>query len=295
MKKYFILFLLLITVSCSTLKSTVHTIGNLVGDEEMKKAKSDLSPSQQYYFGRTLLASFFSMHPLVKNQEALTYMRNVGTQLVLHIPELDAEQIHTPYKGFVFALVKADEPIAFSTPGGFVIVSTGLIKNLESEDQLAGILSHEMGHILWEHALREIEGEVTKNSLMKIGGAVAKAANTEIKNKGVEDAKTNEQIDEFVEFANVGFTSVISNPHSQKYEIEADKWAGELLVASQYSPFEFAKLIETTKGARFASKHPPSKKRAEKFRSYRLGQGKAFSTAERKSRFDRFKKHLISL
>ncbi len=58
---------------------------------------------------------------------------------------------------YYFAVVNDDRPNAFATPGGYVFVSVGLLRILENEAQLAGVLGHEIAHISQKHALKALE------------------------------------------------------------------------------------------------------------------------------------------
>jgi predicted Zn-dependent protease len=55
---------------------------------------------------------------------------------------------------FRFTVLNSAESTAFAAPGGFVYVTTGLLQNLKSEDELAAVLAHEIGHINERHPMR---------------------------------------------------------------------------------------------------------------------------------------------
>jgi predicted Zn-dependent protease len=61
-----------------------------------------------------------------------------------------------------FAVVNAQEASSFSTPGGYVFVTTGLLLRLKSEAQLAGILGHEIAHVTRRHLALELEENTEK-------------------------------------------------------------------------------------------------------------------------------------
>src|SRR5262245_12399441 len=66
------------------------------------------------------------------------------------------EQIqNNPYK-FQVTVVKSDVVNAFALPGGYVVVFTGLMKKAESGEEVAGVLSHELSHVLQRHGLERI-------------------------------------------------------------------------------------------------------------------------------------------
>ncbi|MBF0635141.1 MAG: M48 family metalloprotease [Nitrospinae bacterium] len=68
----------------------------------------------------------------------------------------------TPGIAWRFAVVNSQEASSFSTPGGYVFVTTGLISRLKSEAQLAGILGHEIAHVTRRHIAVAMEGKAGK-------------------------------------------------------------------------------------------------------------------------------------
>lgn len=78
---------------------------------------------------------------------ALTqYMNRVGRYL--------AAGSERPGITWTFVVLDSPEPNAFSAPGGYVFITTGLLKQTENEAQLAGVLAHEVGHVTGKHSLK---------------------------------------------------------------------------------------------------------------------------------------------
>ncbi len=71
------------------------------------------------------------------------FLERVGQRLV-------SQAGPTPF-GFKFCLVKAQDPNAFAIPGGYVFVTTGLLVLAENEEEIAGVLSHEIAHVTMRH------------------------------------------------------------------------------------------------------------------------------------------------
>jgi predicted Zn-dependent protease len=67
-----------------------------------------------------------------------------------------------PGLAFRFAVVNSQEASAFSTPGGYIFVTTGLLARLKTEAQLAGILGHEIAHVTRRHLAVALEGKAGK-------------------------------------------------------------------------------------------------------------------------------------
>lgn len=84
---------------------------------------------------------------------------------------------NNPYR-FEFIVVESEDVNAASLPGGIVIVNSGLINHAESDDEIAGVLAHEIGHVTRKHALRKMLHSIGIGNLVSIvfGGISPEAA-----------------------------------------------------------------------------------------------------------------------
>lgn len=83
---------------------------------------------------------------LVKDPRVAGYVGEVGARLVRGSVAHEGD--------WTFKVLDDDQPNALSLPGGYVYVSRGLLALLNSEDELAGVLGHEVGHVVGRHAVR---------------------------------------------------------------------------------------------------------------------------------------------
>lgn len=138
---------------------------------------------------------------------------------------------------------------AFVTPGGYIYVYTGLIKYLDSEDQLAGVLAHEIAHADLRHASRQIS---QKNSLSTVIAVTGVATGTDL-------------------LTDIG-ASLVSLKFSRSFEKEADRMAIRLLCATDYQADGLAGFFEKLESngdnrlPAFLSTHPNPGKRVEKIK-----------------------------
>jgi predicted Zn-dependent protease len=86
---------------------------------------------------------------LIKDAELLEYIRTVGVRLLRHAPA-------RPFD-YEFQIVDQSVPNAFALPGGKIYVSRGLLALVESEDELAGVLGHEITHAAERHSAARID------------------------------------------------------------------------------------------------------------------------------------------
>ncbi|MBL8911671.1 MAG: M48 family metalloprotease, partial [Archangium sp.] len=80
-----------------------------------------------------------------------------------------------PDISWTFGVIENETPNAVSAPGGYVIVTTGLLKKIKNEAQLAGVIGHEIGHIIHKHSLKRYRDQkATQCDLATFGGTVVK-------------------------------------------------------------------------------------------------------------------------
>lgn len=117
--------------------------------------------SQEYYIGRGTAANVFAKYPRVTDPKLNLYVRNVGETVAkatkgIDAPGLDGAQLQEPYKGYFFSVIDDHRVNAFAAPGGFVFVTRGALREMRSEDELACVLGHEIGHVMDRHGARYV-------------------------------------------------------------------------------------------------------------------------------------------
>jgi Zn-dependent protease with chaperone function len=98
--------------------------------------------------GESAYRDFLSHQEVVKEGPAVAAVEEMTHRLTEQIPD-------NPYK-FEITVVKSDVVNAFALPGGYIVVFTGLMKKAESGEEVAGVLSHEVNHVLQRHGLDRI-------------------------------------------------------------------------------------------------------------------------------------------
>ena len=98
--------------------------------------------------GESAYRDFLSHQEVIKEGPAVAALGEMTQRMTAQIPD-------SPYK-FEVTVVKSDVVNAFALPGGYVVVFTGLMKKAESGEEVAGVLSHELNHVLQRHGLERI-------------------------------------------------------------------------------------------------------------------------------------------
>ncbi|MFB3114743.1 MAG: M48 family metalloprotease, partial [Nitrospirales bacterium] len=141
---------------------------------------------------------------LVNDPEIVAYVKTVGRRLAIHSPRKDVN--------YTFQIVDMGEPNAFALPGGYVYVSRGLLVLVNSEDELAGVMGHEIGHVAGRHAVQRITRVAATSPLRIITGLAGAAVDIVAPDVGTAIADVGQAA-----------SALIIAPYSRDQEREADR------------------------------------------------------------------------
>lgn len=194
-----------------------------------------------------------------------TYVNRVGKQL--------ASASSRPGLDWTFVVLESDTPNAFSAPGGYVFITTGMIASVENEAQLAAVLGHEIGHITGRHAMTAYaKTKATSCSVAMGAGLVANAAKDAVNLSGEFESLlgaarldlNKASADLIVKLSDGLADELVSRGNGPEFEHAADATAYELLVFAGYDPAEFEKLLAKLPDGGFLTPHPTNKDRLAK-------------------------------
>jgi predicted Zn-dependent protease len=211
------------------------------------------SMEQEHHLGKTVAASVVASlggRALPADHPASVYLRRVGTVVALSAAELrDDESRPYPLRGYRFIAVEATGANAVGTPGGFVVVTTGLLRSARSEDELAAVLAHEVAHVQLGHAVQPVESARRQERL------------TAVALEG-----TSDDVHRF--FGNVvtaGTDLVLDRGFGKKNELAADAFAARTLREAGYDPAALTAFLSRLDGRSaqggFLARHPPAAER----------------------------------
>jgi len=130
---------LLVLFSCATSGINKNQF-NLYGLDEETNLGNQLA--------QEVLSEYQKQGKIYNDQKALEYINQLGHSLVSYAPEQ-----HFQYQ---FYLIKTPEVNAFALPGGHIFVFTGLINYCQNEAELAGVMAHEIGHVVARHGTERL-------------------------------------------------------------------------------------------------------------------------------------------
>jgi predicted Zn-dependent protease len=107
-----------------------------------------ISVEDEWQLGAQLSKDLSSQLQLVSDPESLAYIREMGQRIVAQ-----TKMANLPWE---YHIVRDDAINAFSIPGGHVYVNTGLIKAAHSSSELAGVMAHEISHVIARHGTEQM-------------------------------------------------------------------------------------------------------------------------------------------
>src|SRR5260221_9619358 len=129
------------------------------------QASKDFTQEEEIQSGDAATASFLGASPIHKDANLQRYVNPVGKGLALHSDRPDLP--------WTFAVIDTETINAFALPGGSILVSSGLLKRLSSEAELAGVLAHEVAHVVKKHQITAIQSAAKGNLAKSIGTEIA--------------------------------------------------------------------------------------------------------------------------
>ena len=126
-----------------------------------------MSPEREAAQGRDAAAQVEREIGLVRDPKLTAYVEQIGQRLAKHSPRHDV--------AYHFFVADMPEPNAFALPGGYIYVSRGLLALANSEDELAGVIAHEIGHVAARHAAQRETRQMGVGILSVLGTIAAGA------------------------------------------------------------------------------------------------------------------------
>lgn len=239
------------------------------------KANEKFGAIDEYHLGRAAAANLIAQYGLYNDESATRYLNLVGQTLAEFSTKPET------YSGYHFAILNSNEVNAFAAPGSFILVTRGLLRCAETEDELAAVLAHEIGHIQREHALLAIQKSRNEKFLAVVGTEAAKTA------AGDQRAQVGEILDGMAD----DVLGQLKNGYSQTQESEADNDGVTILKAAGYDPTAMISLLNKMETqlkpgvADFSSTHPKTSVRIASIRSAVGTAGAHPANAARQQRF----------
>lgn len=222
----------LLACGCSNLQLDVSSMtGGRISNEQfqsaakvanaVRRSAEDISESEEYYIGRAVAAQILSRYEPMNDPALNLYAQKIVQAVAM------ASDRPSVYKGYHVQILKSDEVNAFAAPGGFIFVTSGLLKLVRSEDELACVLAHEVAHVAKKHGLKTIKTSRLTAAFAVLGTEAA---------KNYSSSQVSQLTDAFKGTVDDVVNSLVVNGYSRDKEYEADKFGAEYARNANYDP-----------------------------------------------------------
>lgn len=218
----------------------------ITGEEQRVK----LTPDQEVQLGLSSAPEMAQQMGGVvpRNDPRAREVKEIGDRLVQRLPE-------NPYQFDFHLLGDAQTINAFALPGGQIFITEALYNKLQNQAQLAGVLGHEVGHVVHRHAAEHMAQAQWYNSIVMATGV------------GTGDNRA------------AAAAQYVAQVRQLKYgrddELESDNWGIKLMADIGYDPREMLGVMEVLKaasgsrgGSEMMSTHPLPESRVQRINEY---------------------------
>ncbi len=227
------------------------------------------TPLEGYYIGRsataTVLATKFDNHVIwldgqgakARPTVALRYLDDLASVIIAAAERTRKKGAAERDPGtFRVAVVDSDAPNAWSTPGGFTVITTAMLRLAHSEDEVAAILAHEMGHVVLCHGLKAIVADRRRAGYRQAVESAAEASDLSFFAHALGDFTDS-------------VVTAMDRGYEPDWELDADARAVRILEAAGYDPNALKTVIARLQTWHTAHKseksmadtHPPATER----------------------------------
>ncbi len=218
----------------------------------------NISPKEEFMLGAKMTAVLLGGAPLLPNEALQRHVNLVGRWI--------ASQSERPNLPWTFAVIQSRDINAFAAPGGFVLISSGLLSLLDGDDELAAVLAHEIAHVNDKHHLKALDKTKGLDIIGQLALVAADAYNENHQTSQV--ARRNQKIAKGLLSAT---QTLYVNGLSKADEFEADGHGLVLMTRAGFDPYAMVSVLQKIEAldprdsriALWLSTHPKTPDRIE--------------------------------
>ena len=184
-----------------------------------------LSEDQEIQMGREYNAQILRQYQIYEDEKIQNYVQSIGESL--------AKKSHRPNLIYRFTVLDSPEINAFALPGGYIYINRGLMAYMSSEEELAAVLGHEIGHVTARHSVRQY-------SQAQLMGVLSAAIE-------INSGRTAGDL------ANLASGALLSG-YGREMELEADDLGAQYIYQDGYSPQGMYDVLAVLKDQEIYSK-----------------------------------------
>ena len=188
--------------------------------KNLSKAVREPDEKEEIAIGQEVAARLLGAAPLMADERTQQYVNKVGRWLAL--------QSERPDLPWHFGVLDAPQVNAFAVPGGTIFITRGLLAKMTSEAELAGVLAHEIVHVVKKHHLKAMQKGALASLSADAAGAALSNVNSEARNK-------------LISFG----TEMYSRGLDKSDELEADRLGVVIAARGGYDPYGLPAVLQT--------------------------------------------------
>lgn len=217
-----------------------------------EKQRVALNKDEEIALGLHAAPEMMQQHGgMTRDARAQAHVERIGQELLRSLEETLREQKRENPWPFQFHLLRDPKTInAFALPGGQVFITAALYEQLETDGQLAGVLGHEIGHVLARHGAQRLAQQRLTQGLVGAAGVAG---------GDIDSARMAQAVGQ-----------LINLQYGRGDELEADKWGVRLMTEAGYDPRAMLGVMKILDRAsqgggppEFLSTHPKPANRAK--------------------------------
>jgi Zn-dependent protease with chaperone function len=217
-----------VRVASVVLASCLCTL-HLAAQTIIKLPKNKYSPQQDVELGREAAAEVRKQYPIIKDESIARYLSTLGERLVAAAPP----ELKQPVYEFAFTPVNLKEINAFALPGGPMFVHRGMFDAAASEGEVAGVMAHELSHVLLRHGTANAtKAQNPWMQLAQMAGAVGGSMVGGVAGQAISEG------------SQFGLGTVLLR-YSRDFEKQADLLGAQVMARAGYDPRSLAHMFET--------------------------------------------------
>lgn len=188
--------------------------------KSVQQATKTTGEPEEIEIGHGIAANLLGASPLLPNNKVQQYVNQVGRWLSLH-----TERPDLPWQ---FGVLESSDVNAFATPGGTIFITNGLLQRLNNESELAGVLAHEMVHVLRKHHLAALQKAARMDIASELAGEALKGkADSAVLDKAIKAG-----------------TEVYARGLDKDDEFEADRMGIVIATRAGYDPYGLPAVLQ---------------------------------------------------
>jgi Zn-dependent protease with chaperone function len=217
----------------------------LTAQTAIKPPKNRYKPEDDVKLGREAAAEVRKQYPVIDNGQINDYLARLGRALVAQAPP----DLNRPEFEYSFTPVNLKDINAFALPGGPMFVNRGMVEAAASEGEVAGVMAHELAHVLLRHGTANAT-KAQNAQLGALAGAIAGA---------VIGGRVGTVVQQGSQF---GLGTLLLK-YSRDYEKQADLLGAQIMARAGYDPNDLGRMFDTIEkqskssgGIEWLSSHP---------------------------------------